>query len=243
MGLPQAGRGVTPDIPSIGGRMHRASTFGPPCIVKLEAGPTERVSVDLVNLLGVRVSARAILNRVEHERRSSLGITALTDAALLGSLLELPLGRPVLDPVAWAETAGQPSGVVARGNDGHTVTRLLEPALIVEDVIVPGRHGRELRAVQDASLFASFTSRWVAVEAQGAPDAVVMEAKLCGVGLLDQDERVILAAEQPTSGVVDGWAWLLWEKTYRRWLKERSRVREMGSQAQATGEASVAPTS
>jgi hypothetical protein len=55
-----------------------------------------------------------------------------------------------------------------------------------------------------------------------------MEAKLCGVGLLDHDGQIILAAEPPTSGVVDGWAWLLWEKTYRRWLMERSRACEMG---------------
>jgi hypothetical protein len=192
------------------------------------AGPSERLAVGLVNLLGTRVSARGILNRDEHVRRDSLGIAAFTDAALLGCLLELPVGRPVLDPVVWAETAGQPAGVVTRDDDGHAVIRLLEPAVMVEDVIVPARRGRELRAVQDASLFASFTARWVAIEAQGASDAIVMEAKLCGVGLLDQDGQIILAAEPPTSGVVDGWAWLLWEKTYRRWLMERSRAYEMG---------------
>jgi hypothetical protein len=223
--------------------MQRASAFGPPCIGNLAAGPTERVSIRLVNLLGVRVRARAVLNLAEHQRRSALGITALTDADLLGCMLELPPRRPVPDPVVWVETAGQPPGVVTRGDDGHTVTRLLEPALIVEEVIVPGPHGRELRAVQDASLFASFTSRWAAVEARVAPDAAVMEAKLCGVGLLDQDGRVILPAERPTSDAVDGWAWLLWEKAYRRWLKEHSRARETGNRAQATGEASATPTS
>ncbi|SRR6266568_1711752 len=223
--------------------MLRTSVFDPSSRVSTTPGSAERVWVGLVNLLGVRVTAHAVLNRIEHERRSFLGITALTDPALLGRLLDLPVGRPVLDPVVWAETAGQPTGVVARGDDGHTVTRLLEPALIVEDVIVPGPRGREVRAVQDASLFASFTSRWVAVEAQDAPDTMVMEAKLCGVGLIDRDDRVLLTAEQPTSRVVDGWAWLVWEKTYRRWLKERSRVRETVSQAQATGEANATPTS
>ncbi len=223
--------------------MLRTSVFDPSSRVSTTPGSAERVWVGLVNLLGVRVTAHAVLNRIEHERRSFLGITALTDPALLGRLLDLPVGRPVLDPVVWAEPAGQPTGVVARGDDGHTVTRLLEPALIVEDVIVPGPRGREVRAVQDASLFASFTSRWVAVEAQDAPDTMVMEAKLCGVGLIDRDDRVLLTAEQPTSRVVDGWAWLVWEKTYRRWLKERSRVRETVSQAQATGEANATPTS
>jgi hypothetical protein len=223
--------------------MQRTSAFGASCLVNPAAGSSDRVCVGLVNLLGVRVSARAILNQAEHERRRALGITALTDPALLGRLLELPVGCSVLDPVVWAETAGQPTGVVIRGDDGHTVTRLLEPALTVEDVIVPGPPGHEMQAVQDASLFASFTTRWVTVEAQGAPDAMVMEAKLCGVGLLGQDGQVILAAEQPTSSAIDGWAWLLWEKTYRRWLKEHSPAHETGNQAQATGEASATPTS
>jgi hypothetical protein len=222
--------------------MQRTTAIGPTCPVNPAAGSTDHVSVGLVNLLGVRVSARAILNQAEHKRRRSLGITALADPALLGRLLEIPVGYPVHDPAVWAETAGQPIGVVSRGDDGHTVTRLLEPALIVEDVFVPGPPRREMRAVQDASLFAPFTARWVAVKAQEAPDTVVMEAKLCGVGLLGQDGHVILAAEQPTSGGVDGWAWLLWEKTYRRWLKEQPPARETGSQAQATGEATAIPT-
>ena len=223
--------------------MRHASAIGPYCIADFAAGPVEPVSVRLVNLLGVRVSVRAILNRAEHERRSSLGIAAFTDADLLRSLLELPLGCPVLDPIRCAETAGQPLGVVVRGDDGHTVTRLLEPALVIEDVIVAGRAGRELRAIQGASLFAGFTSRWVAIEAPCAPEAVVMEAKLFGVGLLAQDSRVILPAERRMSDAIDGWAWLLWEKTYRRWLKEHSRAHETENQAQATGEASARPTS
>jgi hypothetical protein len=189
------------------------------------------------------VTARAVLNRGEHERRRLLGIAAFTDPDLLGRLLELPVGRSVLDPVVWAETAGQPAGVVVRGDDGHTVKRLLEPALLVDEVIVPVPRGREARAIQDASLFASFTSRWVTVDAHDVPDATVMEAKLCGVGLIDREGQVIIPAEPPTSGAVDGWAWLLWEKTYRRWLKEQSPAHETASQVPATGEASATPTS
>ena len=108
---------------------------------------------------------------------------------------------------------------------------------------MPGRHGRELRAVQDASLFASFTSRWVAVETQGAPDAVVMEAKLCGVGLLIRMSMSSLRLNNRRQASLTGWAWLLSGEATGGGFKERSRVREMGSQAQATGEASVAPTS
>ena len=70
---------------------------------------------------------------------------------------------------------------------------------------MPGQRGREVRAVQDASLFASFTSRWVAVQAPEAPVAVV-EAKLCGVGLLGPDRHVVLAAERPPSRALDEWA-------------------------------------
>lgn len=217
--------------------MHGTSAFHLPSL----AAPAGHVSVGLVNLLGVRVSARAIIDQTEHSRRRSVGVSAVTDPALLGRLLEMPAGQQVLDPVTWAETAGLPPGVVARGDDGYTVTRLLEPALVVHDVIVPGRRGREMLAVQQASLFAGFASRWVRIEA-GPRDAVVMEAKLCGVGVVDQDDRVILLAERPDSPAPDGWAWLQWEKAYRRWLMERSLDRERESQAQATGAASVRPT-
>jgi hypothetical protein len=134
--------------------MHGTSAFRLPGLEGSLAGPAEHVSVGLVNLLGVRVSTHAVLDQAEHARRRSVGMAAVTDPALLGRLLEVPSGQPVVDAVMWAETAGQPAGVVARGDDGHTVTRLLEPALIVHDVIVPGRRGRELLAVQQASLFA-----------------------------------------------------------------------------------------
>lgn len=205
------------------------------------AGSAEPVSVGLVNLLGVRVSAHAVLDHAEHARRLSAGVAAVTDPALLDCLLEVPAGQPVADPVMWAETACQPAGVVAREDDGYTVTRLLEPALVILDVVVPTHRGREVLAVQQASLFAGFAARWVRIEAEPC-DAVVLEAKLCGVGLVDPEGGTVLAAEQPELPAVDGWAWLLWEKAYRRWLRERSLGRARGSQAQATGAASVRPT-
>jgi hypothetical protein len=196
-----------------------------------------------VNLLGTRVEAWANLNRHEHSRRSALGLGAVTDPALLERLLDLPLGEPIDDPVAWAETAGQAEGIVERVEDSCAVRRLLQPPLTVTDVVVPGQPGRVLKAVQDASLFASFSSRWVAVEEQSPSDSVVMEAKLCGVGLLGREDRVILSGEPPVIPVIDGWIWLLWEKSYRRWLKILSSARETVSQAPATGGAIEAPTS
>jgi hypothetical protein len=202
-----------------------------------------RVRIGPVNLLGTRVEAWANLNRHEHRRRSGLGLGAVTDPALLESLLDLPLGELIDDPVAWAETAGQAEGIVKRAEDSCAVRRLLEPPLTVTDVVVPGQAGRVLKAVQDASLFASFSSRWVAVEEESLSDSVVMEAKLCGVGLLDREDRVLLSGESPVIPVIDGWTWLLWEKSYRRWLKILSSARETVSQVPATAGATEAPTS
>ena len=183
------------------------------------------VSIGPVNLLGVRVTVRALLNCAEHERRSVLGLGAVTDPALLDRLLGLPARYPCRDAALWAETSAAATGIVDRGADGCTVTRLLEPPLVVDDVIVPAPRGRELRAVQDASLFASFTRRWAQAQRAAIPDTAVLEAKLCGVGLLSSHGRVILPAEPPTSATADGWTWLLAEKAYRRWLRQTTAER------------------
>jgi len=61
---------------------------------------------------------------------------------------------------------------------------------------------------------------------------VILEAKLTGVGLLGPGARVLLPAEQ-LARPVDGWAWLLWEKTYRRWLKERAPASRAGCRDRA----------
>lgn len=198
-----------------------------------------RVSVGPVSLLGVQVTACVLVNHAEHERRSALGLGPVTDPALLGRLLELQPEKLVTDPVFWAETAGLPEGIVGRGDDGTAVTRLLQPPLTIRYVMVPGAEGRELLAVQKASLFASFTARWVSTRQRDIPDAAVMEAKLCGVGLIGPGRSVILRAEQPDVQAADEWSWLLQEKTYRRWLREQTPVHATGSQALATGEASA----
>jgi hypothetical protein len=174
-------------------------------------------------LLGVRVTAHAVVNLAEHHRREAAGMTAVLDPALLDRLLDLPAGVPVIDPAGWAEMAGQPPGILERDSDGVSVTRRLESPLSIADVVVCAAAGRELRAVQDASLFAGFTRRWVA--ADRVPDAVLLEAKLCGVGILGTGPRVVLPAEKPVTQTRDGWSWLLEEKTYRRWLSERPPVR------------------
>ncbi len=221
--------------------MRSTSTFSLPRLGGSLAGPSEPVSVSLVNLLGARVSVHGALAVPEHARRQSIGMTAVTDPALLGRLLEIPTGVPIINPALWAEIACQPAGIVTRGDDGYTVTRLLVPALVVLDVIVSAGLGREVLAVQQASLFEGFAARWVRVKAEPR-DAAVMEAKLCGVGLIEAEGGVILPAERPNLPVVDGWAWLLWEKAYRRWLKERSLGHARESRAQATGAASAKPT-
>ena len=101
------------------------------------AGLAGRVAVGPVWLLGVRVVALARPSLTEHERRSAAGLGAVTNPALLDRLLDLPAGQPVGDPVVWAETSGLPAGIVDRDDDGYTVTRLLEPPLALDGVVVP----------------------------------------------------------------------------------------------------------
>ena len=185
------------------------------------AGPlTPLQSAAGVMLLGVRVTAHAVVNLAEHRRREATGMAAVIDPALLDRLLDLPVGVPVIDPAWWA---GQFPGILERDPDGVSVIRRLESPLSIADVVVQTAAGRELRAVQDASLFAGFTRRWVA--ADRLPDAVLLEAKLCGVGIRDAGNRVLLPAAKPAALIRDGWSWLLEEKVYRRWLGERARVR------------------
>jgi hypothetical protein len=185
------------------------------------AGPlTPLQSAAGVMLLGVRVTAHAVVNLAEHRRREAAGMAAVIDPALLDRLLDLPVGVPVIDPAWWA---GQFPGILERDPDGVSVIRRLESPLSIADVVVQTAAGRELRAVQDASLFAGFTRRWVA--ADRVPDAALLEAKLCGVGILDADHEVLLPAAKPVALTRDGWSWLLEEKVYRRWLGGRARVR------------------
>jgi hypothetical protein len=193
-----------------------------------------------VMLLGVRVTAYAIINIAEHRRREMAGMGAVVNPALLDRLMDVPVGIPVTDPVMWAEMADQPCEVVERCQDGARVTRRLESPLVITDVVVDGVSGNPLRAVQDASLFAGFTRRWVAVIAGQVPDAAMLEAKLCGVGIVDQRRWQLLAAEKPGGLTRDGWSWLLEEKAYRSWLSRRAGSREKESPARATDGASDA---
>jgi hypothetical protein len=185
-----------------------------PCAGGIPVGP--------VNLLGVSVIAQVRLNRSEDQRRRASSLAPVTDPALLARLHAMPSGESAYDPVLWAETSELPGGIVDRGDDGGTVIRLLEQPLVIADVILPGDCGRELRAVQHASLFAGFTRRWVRATRATIPDSAVLEAKLCGVGLLGPHGQVVLPAEPPTSTAADVWTWLLAEKAYRRWLKQNN---------------------
>jgi len=193
------------------------------------------VLVEGVILLGVRVSAYATINAAEHRRREAAGIGAVVNPGLLDRLLDLPAAAPVTDAALWAELAGQPPGIAERGEDGASVTRRLESPLTINDVVVDAAAAGELHAVQDASLFAGFTRRWVAAVHRRIPQEALLEAKLCGVGLLDPQRRVtLLPADEPADLTADGWSWLLQEKTYRRWLIRRLQpLTEPGFQGQA----------
>jgi len=196
-----------------------------------------------VMLLGARVTAYAIINIAEHQRRETAGMGAVINPALLDRLMDLPTGISVTDPVAWAEMADQPRGVAERHEDGARIIRRLESPLTITDVIVGAATGQELRAVQDASLFAGFTRRWIAATSGRIPDAAMLEAKLCGVGIVDQGRRQLLPAEKPEGLTRDGWSWLLEEKTYRRWLIRQAGNHEQENLARATDGASDAGAS
>ena len=196
-----------------------------------------------VMLLGARVTAYAIINIAEHQRRETAGMGAVINPALLDRLMDLPSGISVTDHVAWVEMADQPRGVAERHEDGARITRRLESPLTITDVIVGAATGQELRAVQDASLFAGFTRRWIAATPSRIPDAAMLEAKLCGVGIIDQHRRQLRPAEKPEGLTRDGWSWLLEEKTYRRWLTRRAGNHEPENPARATDGASEAGAS
>jgi hypothetical protein len=188
-------------------------------------------------LLGVLVTAYAVINRAEHRRREAARMGAVIHPALLDRLLDLPAAVPVIDPVVWAEMADQPPGILDRGEDGASVTRWLESPLAVADVVVHAASGRELRAVQEASLFAGFTRRWVVTARGRIPDATMLEAELCGVGIVDPDHRMLLEAAKPVALTRDGWSWLLEERAYRRWLSRRFGIRPTARPVPATGAA------
>lgn len=200
------------------------------------ANPETRQRIAGANLLGVCVTALAVIQAAEDQRRRRAGIGAVTDPELLDLLLHLPVAVAVSDPVTWAETADQPAAVIGRDGDGLTVTRHLTPPLSIRDVIVTASAGRELRAVQDASLFAGFARRWVAIAQHRVREAVLLEAKLCGVGLLDSSGQVVLGSDQPPPRT-DRWVWMLQEKAYRRWLSRQSPAHATASQPPATAAA------
>ena len=222
--------------------MHLPAVTSSPAPLASPDGAEPGVPVSVM-LLGVRVTANAIINIAEHQRREAAGVGAVINPALLDRLMDLPTGIPVTDPVVWAEMADQPRGVAERHEDGVRTTRRLESPLTITDVVVDGVSGKELRGVQDASLFAGFTRRWISVMSGRIPDAAMLEAKLCGVGIVDRRLRQLLAAEEPRGLTRDGWSWLLEEKTYQRWLTRRAGNHEQESRARATDGASDAEAS
>ena len=218
--------------------MHVPAVANPPTPLAASGSGEPALPVG-VTLLGVRVTAYVVINAVEHCRREVAGMGAVIDPALLDRLLDLPAGIPVGDPLVWAETADQPSGILERSEDGEQITRRLESPLTIAHVVVDAATGGELTAVQDASLFAGFTRRWVAVPGLRIPDVAMLEAKMCGVGILDPHCKVLLSAEKPVALTTDGWSWLLEEKAYRRWLSQRPQSHGTESRSPATDEASV----
>src|SRR5258708_8266408 len=140
--------------------MHLPAVTSSPAPLASPYGGVPGVPV-AVMLLGVRVTAYAIINIAEHRRRETAGMGAVINPALLERLMDLPIGMSVTDPVAWAEMADQPRGVAERHEDGAGITRRLESPLTITDVIVGPATAQELRPVQPASLFPGFTPPWL----------------------------------------------------------------------------------
>jgi hypothetical protein len=180
----------------------------------------ETTQVDDVNLIGLKVTVVTVMDFEEHERRRRSGCGPVTDPALLGCLLRLAVGEPVADPVTWAETADQPESVVVRGADGMTVTRCLTIPLSIKDVIVRAHVGQELRAIQEASLFARFARRSVMTSRTDLPESIFLEAKLLGVGLVHVQGTKLLPGEAPAPTAADAWDWMIREQIYRQWLSQ-----------------------
>src|SRR5216683_4408708 len=124
--------------------MHRSAVTSSPALPAFALRGELGVPVGVM-ILGVRVTAYAVVNMVEHRRREAAGIGAVIHPGLLDRLMDLPVGVSVTDPVVWAETADQPAGVVERGEDGSSVTRRLESPLAITDVVVNAAAGQELR--------------------------------------------------------------------------------------------------
>src|SRR6266576_7188090 len=106
--------------------MHLRAVTSSPAPLASPHGGEPGVPVQVM-LLGVRVTAYAIINIGEHRRRETAGVGTVSNPALLDRLMDLPTGIPVTDPVVWAEMANQPRAVAERGEDGAGITRHLEP--------------------------------------------------------------------------------------------------------------------
>jgi len=52
-------------------------------------------------------------------------------------------------------------------------------------------------------------------------ETVLLEAMLCGVGLMEAAGQVFLDAGAPIEPITDGWTWTMREKAYRRMLWQR----------------------
>src|ERR1019366_1189256 len=154
--------------------MHRPAVTSSPASQTFFQNDAPGTPVDVI-LLGVRVTAYAVINVAEHSRREAAGLGAVINPALLDRLLDLPVDMSVNDPVMWTEMADQPPGILERSQDGTRITRRLESPLAITGVVVKAAPGT----------------------------------------------RVLLPAEKPVTLTVDGWSWLLKEKTYRSWLSRR----------------------
>jgi hypothetical protein len=154
-------------------------------------------------LLGTTVSAAATVDLAEHDRRREIGVGGVQNPLLLEALINSQGREPTCRHPCLA------------GPD-----RALRPVASLDAVVVSTQPGSELNAVHAASLFASYTYRWVELAPEGVNDVVELEARFCGVGLVSARDGVAVHAQPPTEWRFDQWLWTLQEKVYEQWLVE-----------------------
>ncbi len=154
----------------------------------------------------------------EHERRSAVGLRALTDLGLLGRLLALPLGELVrwddLSPDDARRFTTAPYGTIECSPDG--VRRLLCYPVSVPLVLVRSSSWR--RGLQRASAFEPFAQRVLILEGNHQDlDSLAWEADVLGVGVWVKDASRLREVVPPApwqQQFAKGAGWRFRERAY-----------------------------
>lgn len=154
----------------------------------------------------------------ELARRHAVGLAAVTDRELLGTLFQLPADHPVPRRTLTAREQRllrrAPIGAVDRSRG--TVTRLAVPSLRVAQVIARSR--LTINRVREFSRFGPYAARCIEVIGSIAPQAAA-EAERFGITLIDGDGDVVLAGRPFVVRRHTSATWLFAETIYAELLR------------------------